>query len=111
MERHLRVALRQEARTFASGNSGRALNAVVGGWQVAFIGSWQSGNWMGVTGSEYLFGNPALDSSQRLKMNIFGKNQQLYFRGDFDPTGHKCRYVETDRNSFPPTARSVCCGL
>ncbi|HXI38896.1 MAG TPA: carboxypeptidase regulatory-like domain-containing protein [Bryobacteraceae bacterium] len=64
----------------------RLVNEVVGGWQVAFIGNWQSGFWMGVAGNEYLFGNPSLDASQRLKMNIFGHDQQLYFRGDFDPT-------------------------
>jgi hypothetical protein len=64
----------------------RALNEVVGGWQVAFIGNWRSGFWMGVGSGEYLFGNPALDPSQRLTMNIFGHNQELYFRGDFDPT-------------------------
>ncbi len=70
---------------FASSVS-RALNELVGGWQIAFIGTWRSGFWMGVTGNEYLFGNPALDPSQRLTMNIFGHNQELYFRGDFNPT-------------------------
>jgi hypothetical protein len=64
----------------------KALNEVVGGWQVAFIGTWRSGFWMGVTGSDYLFGNPALSANQRLTMNIFGHNQMLYFAGDFDPT-------------------------
>jgi hypothetical protein len=64
----------------------RALNEVVGGWQVAFIGNWRSGFWMGVANNEYLFGNPALDPSQRLTMNIFGHNQELYFRGDFNPS-------------------------
>jgi hypothetical protein len=64
----------------------RGMDELVGGWQLAFIGSWRSGFWMGVNNSEYLFGNPSLDPSQRLTMNIFGKNQQLYFRGDFDPT-------------------------
>ncbi len=64
----------------------RLVNEVVGGWQVAFIGNWQSGFWMGVASNEYLFGNPSLDASQRLTMNIFGHAQQLYFRGDFDPT-------------------------
>lgn len=64
----------------------RLVNQIVGGWQLAFIGYWQSGFWQGVSPSEYLFGNPTLDASQRLTMNIFGHNQQLYFRGDFDPT-------------------------
>jgi hypothetical protein len=39
-----------------------------------------------VTASDYLFGNPTLSSDQRLNMNIFGKDQMLYFRGDFNPT-------------------------
>jgi hypothetical protein len=62
----------------------RALNEIVGGWQLAYIGNWRSGNWMGVSG--YMFANPKLSPSQRLKMNIFGHNQELYFMGDFDPT-------------------------
>jgi hypothetical protein len=68
-------------------NISKAANQLLGGWQVAFIGNWRSGFWMGVTGSEYLFGNPSLDPSQRLTMNIFGRNQLLYFAGDFSPTG------------------------
>lgn len=69
-----------------AGHVSRAGNAVVGGWQVAFIGTWQSGNWSSVATNEYLFGNPTLDSGQRLTMNIFGQTQMLYFKGDFDPT-------------------------
>jgi hypothetical protein len=67
-------------------NVSKGVNQLVGGWQIAFIGAWRSGFWMGVTPSEYLFGNPSLDPNQRLTMNIFGHNQELYFRGDFDPT-------------------------
>jgi len=70
-------------KRFASHVS-RGLNQVVGGWQLAFIGTWRSGFWMGPSG--YMWSNPKLDPSQRLTMNIFGHNQQLYFRGDFDPT-------------------------
>jgi len=72
-------------KKFASHVS-KPLNQLVGGWQIAFIGTWQSGTWLGVGGSEYLFGNPALDASQRLNLNIFGLNQELYFKGDFNPT-------------------------
>jgi hypothetical protein len=76
------------------GNASKPLDLLVGGWQLAFVGTWANGNWMGVnqsngyqpSNSEYLFGNPVLDSSQRLKMNIFGKDQKLWFAGDFDPT-------------------------
>jgi len=72
-------------KRFASGVS-KAMNQAVGGWQLAFIGTWQSGNWSNVSNSEYLFGNPVLSPDQRLTMNIFGRNQELWFRGDFDPT-------------------------
>jgi hypothetical protein len=65
----------------------RGGNALIGGWQLAFIGTWQGGNWSGVATNEYLFGNPALSSDKRLTMNIFGQNQELYFRGDFNPAG------------------------
>jgi hypothetical protein len=65
----------------------RGGNALIGGWQLAFIGTWQGGNWSGVATNEYLFGNPALSSDKRLTMNIFGQNQDLYFRGDFNPAG------------------------
>ena len=67
-------------------NVSKGLNELLGGWQVAFIGTWRSGFWMGVNGSEYLFGNPSLDASQRLTMDIFGRKQLLYFKGDFTPT-------------------------
>lgn len=75
-------------------NISSPLNQIVGGWQIAFIGNWQGGNWMGVNtnssglpnNSEYLFGDPLLNSNQRLTMNIFGHTQLLWFAGDFDPT-------------------------
>jgi hypothetical protein len=65
---------------------GKGLNAVVGGWQFAFIGEWRSGYWRGVAGDRYLFGDPTLSEDERLEMNIFGRRQRLWFRGDFDPT-------------------------
>ena len=68
-------------------NSNRFTNALIGGWQLAFIGTWASGFWGGVSSGDYLFGNPSLSSDKRLNLTIFGKNQQLYFAGDFNPTG------------------------
>ncbi len=68
------------------GNANRGLDAAVGGWQLAFIGTWDNGFWMGNTSSEYQFHNPALSSGKRLNLNIFGQNQKLWFAGDFDPT-------------------------
>ncbi|MBV6430471.1 MAG: hypothetical protein IANPNBLG_00584 [Bryobacteraceae bacterium] len=67
-------------------NASRGLDAVIGGWQVAAIGDWRSGNWLSVAASEYLFGNPALSPDQRLTLTLNGRPQRLYFAGDFDPT-------------------------
>jgi len=67
-------------------NASSALNHVIGGWQIAFIGVWGSGSWLGTASNRYLFGDPTLASDQRLDMNIFGLHQRLWFRGDFDPT-------------------------
>jgi hypothetical protein len=84
-------------KRFASHVS-RAMNELVGGWQIAFSGYWQGGSWIGVKTSnggnggssvgntEWLFGNPAIDSGQRIKLSIFGKNQEVWFKGDFDPS-------------------------
>ncbi len=62
----------------------KPLNALIGGWQVAFIGNWRSGQWMGV--SNYLWSDPSLSADQRLNLKYGGKNQILYFKGDFTPT-------------------------
>lgn len=68
------------------GNAGRGLDALVGGWQIAFIGTWDHGFWMGNSATEYQFRNPSLSPNKRLTMNVFGQNQMLWFAGDFDPT-------------------------
>ncbi len=67
------------------GASKSVLNQIVGGWQVAFIGDWRSGLWSGVSSGRYLFGDPTLTADQRLEMNVFGRPQRLWFKGDFDP--------------------------
>jgi hypothetical protein len=67
-------------------NASRALDALIGGWQLATIGDWRSGNWLSVSASEYLFGDPTLSADQRLTLYLNGRPQRLYFRGDFDPT-------------------------
>ncbi|MCW5977079.1 MAG: TonB-dependent receptor [Bryobacteraceae bacterium] len=72
-------------KKFGSGASG-ALNHVIGGWEIAFIGNWRGGNWMGVDASRYLFGDPTLDADQRLEMTYNGLRQRLWFRGYLDPT-------------------------
>jgi hypothetical protein len=65
------------------GNSaGRGVDAVIGGWELAFIGDWRSGNWAGVSSGRYLFGDPTLSADERLLMTYSGKEQRLWFRGD-----------------------------
>ncbi len=64
----------------------RGLDAVIGGWQLAFIGDWRSGTWQSVTSSDFLFGDPTLSADQRLVMTYNGHPQRLWFKGDFDPT-------------------------
>jgi hypothetical protein len=68
------------------GSVSKPVNLLVGGWQLAFIGTYQSGNWSSVSSGRYLFGDPTLSSDEQLTMNIFGRTRRLYFRGDFDPT-------------------------
>lgn len=74
-----------KGRKFGSGAS-RLADAFIGGWQVAAIGEWRSGYWMGVTPTEYLFGNPSLSEEQRLNLTYGGRSQRLWFAGDFTPT-------------------------
>ncbi|MGE5644253.1 MAG: TonB-dependent receptor domain-containing protein [Acidobacteriota bacterium] len=63
-----------------------ALNVLIGGWQIGFIGEWRSGYWTGVASNRYLFGDPTLTADERITMNIFDREQRLWFRGYFDPT-------------------------
>ncbi len=73
-----------KGKTFANGAS-RPLDAVIGGWQLATIGEWRGGLWSSVGSGRYLFGDPTLKGSERLEMDIFGRRQRLWFKGDFDP--------------------------
>ena len=41
------------------GNSNWGTNALIGGWQIAFIGSWNGGYWMGVPSTEFIAKNPS----------------------------------------------------
>lgn len=66
------------------GDASKPVNELIGGWQVAYVGTWSHGNWIGVKPGEYLFGNPRLSNHPTL--TIFGKNQELWFAGDFDPS-------------------------
>ena len=66
------------------GQVSRPVNQLIGGWQIAFIGYWQSGTWQSV--ANYLWADPTLSSDQRLRMIVSGKDQVLYFKGDFSPS-------------------------
>ena len=67
-------------------SASRAVDALIGGWQLATIGDLRSGNWLSVAATEYMFANPSLNADQRLNLYLNGRPQTLYFRGDFDPT-------------------------
>jgi hypothetical protein len=71
-------------KKFGNSASG-ALNQIIGGWQIASIGSWRSGNWSSVATDRYLFGDPTLSSDERLELTLGGRRQRLFFRGDFNP--------------------------
>ena len=67
------------------GSAGALKNAAIGGWQLATIGEWRGGNFLSVDPGLYQFGNPSLSPDQRMTLKFNGRNQLLYFRGDFDP--------------------------
>jgi hypothetical protein len=74
-----------KGKKYGSG-AGGVVNHIIGGWQLATIGDWRSGNWMGVSAAQYLFGDPTLNADQRLLMTYAGRPQRLWFRGNFNPT-------------------------
>ncbi len=80
----------------ASGSLGK----ILGGWQVATIGSFRTGSWLnpnagyqnndpvwGYQTAYWLNGDPRLSNDQRKVINFGGQSQLLYFRGNFDTTG------------------------
>ncbi|MGH9657939.1 MAG: TonB-dependent receptor domain-containing protein, partial [Bryobacteraceae bacterium] len=67
-------------------NAGSGLNRVIGGWQLATIGDWRSGNWLSVGTGAYLFGDPTLSADERLLLTFNSRPQRLWWRGYFTPT-------------------------
>ncbi len=67
------------------GNASRPLDLLIGGWQIAGIGDWKSGNRMSVAAGLYQFGDVRLNADERVEITIFGLRQRLWFRGDFNP--------------------------
>lgn len=68
------------------GGASRMLEQVVGGWQVAAIGEWRSGNWLSTDSNLILQSDPTLSSDERLLLTRNGLPERLWFRGFFDPT-------------------------
>jgi hypothetical protein len=71
-------------KKFGNG-AGGVLNHVIGGWQLATIGNWRSGLWKNVNAGRYLFGDPNIDASERLEITLGGRQQRVFFKGDFNP--------------------------
>src|SRR5262249_9648317 len=68
-----------------AGSVSKGLNHVIGGWQLATIGDWRSGNWLSVASRRFLSGDPTLSPDDRLLLTFNRRPQRLWFRGDFDP--------------------------
>jgi hypothetical protein len=66
-------------------NISTPLDYVIGGWQLATIGTWNSGLWMGINTGLVQTGNVRIPASQRPVMNFGGDRQRLWFIGSFDP--------------------------
>ncbi len=74
-----------KGKTFG-GSVNRAVDAVIGGWQVAGNAYWNGGMWSSVSSARYLFGDPTVSDDQRLVLTYAGRKRKLWFKGDFDPT-------------------------
>jgi hypothetical protein len=63
------------------------LNFLVGGWQLAAIGTWNSGLWMGVSPSLIQTGNVRIPGDKRATLNIVGASElfRQWFAGNFNP--------------------------
>jgi len=67
-------------------NSSTALNYLIGGWQVATIGVWNSGLWMGLTSSLVQPGNVRIPANKRAMLNYGSKDRQVqWFAGVINP--------------------------
>ncbi len=70
-------------------NSSTALNYLIGGWQVATIGIWNSGLWMGASTSLVQPGSIRIAASKRPIIHIPGSNDTYreWFAGNFTAAG------------------------
>jgi len=67
-------------------NISTPLNYLVGGWQLATIGIWNSGLWMGVNPGLVQTSSPRIAAGQRATFNISGSNDNYrqWFAGNFN---------------------------
>jgi hypothetical protein len=77
------------------------VDQAIGGWSLSFIGDWNGGSWLGINSSYFLFGNPALSADQRVKVDIFGRQQMLYFKGYFDSSQAKGSNAQAVQSLVP----------
>ena len=62
------------------------LNYLIGGWQIATIGTWNSGYWMGVNAKLVQPGSVRIPAGKRATLNISGSSDHYrqWFAGAFD---------------------------
>jgi hypothetical protein len=72
-------------RHYAS-NISKPLDYAIGGWELATIGTWNSGLWMGVNTGLVQTGSVRIPANQRPVMDFGGDRQRLWFIGSFDPS-------------------------
>jgi hypothetical protein len=68
-----------------AGNVPKSLNYLIGGWQLATIGTWNSGFWMGVSTSLVQTGPVRIPANKRATFNIPGSQDRYrqWFAGNF----------------------------
>jgi hypothetical protein len=69
-------------------NVSTPLNYLIGGWQLATIGTWNSGLWMGVNPGFVQTGNVRIPANKRATLNISGSSDSYrqWFAGNFNPS-------------------------
>jgi hypothetical protein len=70
-------------------NASTPLNYLIGGWQIATIGGWNSGYWMSLSSSLVQPGSVRIPASQRATLNISGSNDRYrqWFAGTYAGSG------------------------
>ena len=85
---------------FYASNISTPPDHVIGGWELATIGTWNSGLWMGVNTGLVQTGNVRIPARQRPVMDFGGDRRRLWFIGSFDPS--QASNVTGNLNNFIP---------